>query len=203
VRTDRGFDQYLKGLSASMRRSMFHGRKRLLAMGEVTLRDMEPAGVDGGLDLLNELHARRWGRPVFTAERLEFHRAVARTAAAQGRLRLSVLELDGTPVAILYDLIAGRRRYNLQQGFDPTVLGSKGSLGILHFGYVIEACCDDPRIDHYDLLAGAGQHELYKSRMGTAATPLRSVQLIRGWPRQLAYRLHDWRRTSGPSHAAR
>jgi len=192
VRADRTFDDYLATLSTSMRRSLFHGRKKLAAKGRVTLGEVDKESIDGGLDLLNELHAKRWGQPVFTDERLEFHRTVARTAAGKGQLRLSVLEIDSRPVSILYDLIAGRRRYNLQQGFDPEVLGSKGSLGIIHFGYVVEACCADAGIDHYDLLAGAGQHELYKRRMGTEAVPLESVQLIRGWPRELVYRLHDW-----------
>lgn len=192
VRTDRDFAAYLRCLSANMRRSLYHGRKRLAAQGDVTLRDVTTEDIDGGLDLLNELHARRWGRPVFTDERLDFHRAIARSAARHGTLRLSVLEVDGQPVSILYDLLAGRRRYNLQQGFDPALLGSKGSLGIIHFGYVIEACCDDPEVDHYDLLAGAGKQELYKTRMDTEAVSLNSVQLIRGLSRKLVYRLHDW-----------
>jgi CelD/BcsL family acetyltransferase involved in cellulose biosynthesis len=189
VSTDVSFEEYLAALSRNMRRSLYHGRKKLEEIGEVSLRyEMDPAIA---LELLNNLHAKRWGAPVFTLERQRFHEAIAGAAASTGDLRFSILVLNEKPVSILYDLVAGRGRYNLQLGFDPTVLGSKGSLGMIHFGYAIEECCSDPNIDVYDLLAGAGRKTLYKARMNTHRVPLRTVQVVRGRRRKLMYWLHD------------
>ena len=157
VRTDRSFEDYLASLGSNTRRSLFHGRKRLATLGEISLRDVDAGEVPNGLDLLNELHEIRWGRPVFTGERLEFHREIATDAARKGCLKLSILELAGSPVSVIYDLIAGDRRYNLQQGFNSQLEGFKGSLGMIHFGYAIEECCEDSSISSYDLLAGGGK----------------------------------------------
>ncbi len=191
VRTDREFEDYLASLGSSTRRALYHGRKRLARLGEISVRDAGPFEVDDGLELLNSLHALRWGSPVFTGDRFVFHRELAADAAERGKLRLSVIQVDGEPVSVIYDLIAGRRRYNLQQGFSPDLEGFKGSLGLIHFGYAIEESCRDPAVDSYDLLAGGGQHELYKARLGTEAARLRSVQLVRGRLRRFLYRTYD------------
>ena len=191
VRTDVDFQTYLKTLGRGTRRALYHGRRRLDELGDVTLRDVGEEEVVHGLDLLNALHSVRWGQPVFAGERLRFHREIATEAAKAGRLKLSLLEVNGSPVSVVYDLVAGDRRYNLQQGFNSELEGFKGSLGLIHFGYAIEACCTDPEIRAYDLLAGGGKHELYKVRLGTEPSLLRNVQLIRGRGRKLLYSSYD------------
>ena len=101
--------------------------RKLVDTGRVRLRRAEtPADVSRAFDILVDLHQKRRGMlqqpgcfasTSFTA----FHRELAERFLAAGRLRLSWLELDDSPIAIEYSFTGGDTVYYYQGGFDPTV----------------------------------------------------------------------------------
>jgi GNAT superfamily N-acetyltransferase len=173
-----GFDAYLAGLSGNARRSMFNRRRYLESLGEVTVDYAGTAEVGEYFRELNRLHALRWGEPVFSGHRLEFHEDLATCLAKQDRLRFSRLSVDGRVVSVLYHLRGGGREYNLQMGFDDDFHATKISLGLLHLGYAIEHACEEG-MEAVDLLAGAGKQGLFKHRVAPGKSPFVRRQYLR------------------------
>lgn len=188
-----GFDAYVRGLSASSRRSLWLLRRRLEAHGAVTLQAVSATQVAATMAELNRLHALRWGEPVFSGGRWEFHVRFATQAAERGELALSRLQVDGHTVSVLYDVRIGERQYNLQMGFDPDF--ARGvSLGLLHLGYAMQAAAE-AGVKSYDLLAGPGKKSDYKRHFGGAPCQLSTFQFVRGPLLSTLYRGYDrWRR---------
>ena len=78
-----------------------------------------------GWDILVDLHQRRrrsLGEPGCFASRLfhDFHREVADRLLERSQLRMSWLELDGTPAAAEYHFADGTTTFAYQGGVDPT-----------------------------------------------------------------------------------
>jgi CelD/BcsL family acetyltransferase involved in cellulose biosynthesis len=173
-----GFDTYVASLSANARRSMIHRRSYLQSLGKVRIEHARPDQVDEYFTELNRLHALRWGAPVFTGHRLEFHQDLATRMAGQDRLRFSRLSVDGVVLSVLYHLRGGRREYNLQMGFDDRLHASKMSLGLLHLGYAIETAASEG-MEAVDLLAGPGKQGLFKQRVAPCGHPFVRRQHVR------------------------
>jgi hypothetical protein len=173
-----GFAAYLRALGASTRRSLFHLRRRLASEGAIRLESVDPSQCDDALTALNDLHARRWQRPAYSATALTFHGEICRLFGAAGQLRVSRLRVGAQVVSVLYDLRIGTRQYNLQMGFDPA--HSQGvSLGLLHLGFQMERAADEG-VATYDLLAGRGKTADYKPRLASMRTPMATVHAMRG-----------------------
>lgn len=184
-----GFDAYVRGLSASSRRSLWLLRRRLEAHGAVTFETVSATQVAATMTELNRLHALRWGGPVFTGRRWEFHIRFATQAAERGELALSRLQVDGRTVSVLYDVRIGERQYNLQMGFDPGF--ARGiSLGLLHLGYAMQSAARSG-VKVYDFLAGPGKKSDYKRHLGGAPGRLSTLQFIRGPLLSRLYRGYD------------
>jgi hypothetical protein len=173
-----GFDAYVASLSANARRSIIHRRSYLQRLGEVRIEHAGPDEVHEYFAELNRLHALRWGEPVFTGHRLEFHEELAARMAGQDRLRFSRLSVDGVALSVLYHLRGGRREYNLQMGFDDRLHASKMSLGLLHLGYAIETAANEGT-EAVDLLAGPGKQGLFKRRVAPCGNPFVRRQHVR------------------------
>jgi hypothetical protein len=173
-----GFAAYLRGLGASTRRSLFHLRRRLASDGALLLESVDSSHCDDALTALNDLHARRWQRPAYSATALAFHGEICRLFGAAGQLRVSRLRVGAQVVSVLYDVRIGTRQYNLQMGFDPA--HSQGvSLGLLHLGFQMERAADEG-VATYDLLAGRGKTADYKPRLASLQTPMATVHAMRG-----------------------
>ncbi len=186
-----GFPAYLKELGQSTRRSVWNLRRRLTdEHGEVKLEFIGPAEIDSGFDDLNRLHQLRWNRPAFSRERLDFHRSFAAQLAAAGELAFSRLRVAGSVVSVLYDIHKGTRQYNMKMGFHPTFT-SRLSLGLVHFGYAMEAAAGRG-VTLYDFLAGPGQFFDFKKNLGQIQRPLSCVQMLRGGVLPTVFRLRDW-----------
>lgn len=112
-------------------------------------------------EYLNDMHVRRWGKPCFGQKAVTFHLDFLERLSSDQAARLSLLKYNGRVVAAQYDVEAGRRRYNLQSGFEEH-FDKRISLGTLHMGYAIESAFRDPQIENYDLLAGEGKNTFYK-----------------------------------------
>jgi CelD/BcsL family acetyltransferase involved in cellulose biosynthesis len=191
----QGFPAYLKGLGQNTRRSVWNLRKRLTEEhGETQLEFLAPGDIDAGFADLNRLHELRWNRPAFPSERLEFHKSFAAGLAARGELAFTRLRVAGRVVSVLYDIRKGTRQYNMKMGFDPA-LTSRLSLGLVHFGYALEAAAQRG-VMLYDFLAGPGQNVDFKRNLGQIRRELLSVQVLRGWCLPRLYRLRDSMRRS-------
>lgn len=186
-----GFQTYLRSLGQSTRRSLWHLRSRLAKLGKVEVAEVSEEGVADAFHQLNRLHRLRWGQSAFTEDRLRFHLDFAQSLAAGGELAMSQLSLDGRVVSVLYDIRRSGRQYNLKMGFDPSV-AQHFSLGLLHFGYALEAAAEQG-VQLYDFLAGGGRKTDYKRNLGQQQENLATVQLIRGRILPRLYRWHDGR----------
>ena len=186
-----GFAAYLKALGQSTRRSVWSLRKRLQEeQGNVRLEFLaDPEEIDGGFTDLNRLHILRWGRPAFAGERLDFHKTLAAQLAARGELAVTRLRVGGRAVSVLYDIRKGARQYNMKMGFDPG-LTNRLSLGLVHFGYAMEAAAERG-VTLYDFLAGPGQSYDFKRNLGQIRRDLSCVQMVRGRCLAALYRWRD------------
>ncbi len=190
-----GFAAYLRDLGQSTRRSVWNLRRRLEALGEVSVSQVQFEGLESGFQELNRLHEMRWNKPAFVGKRLAFHIDLARRLAAQGELFFSRLSVGKEVVSILYDVRKGSRQYNIKMAFDAT-LSSQISLGLLHFGYAMEAAAQEG-VQRYDFLAGPGRATDFKRALCQENHELSSVQMLRGPVLPLIYRWRDRIRPSG------
>ncbi len=191
--TTGDFEQYLAGLGKSTRLRLFNRRKILEASGRVNFRSLTDN--DEAFDLLNQLHAMRWGKPVFLCERLRFNVELAALLVDRGALRFSVLCVDSSPISIQYNYNINNHVYNIQAGFDPS-FHKKLALGYLHFGYEIEQAFNDETLA-YDFLAGQGKNTPYKQRLTDTALAIVDLQIVRKLPLKLLLRTYDGLRKGG------
>ncbi len=176
------WDDYMKGMSSSrrylIRRSMkawskWAGEAPVLKM---VTKDSE---VDYGFDLLAKLHAERWkGKGhvgAFTSTLFEgFHRQTMHDLFAKGALWLCWLEVEGKPVAALYNIVWNNQVRFYQSG---RILDLPKKV---RAGVVIHACAISEAIDrgytHYDFLAGTTR---YKMQLANNVRPLVQLSLSR------------------------
>src|SRR5262249_45493429 len=101
--------------------------------------------------------------------------------------------------SVLYDIRKGRRQYNMKMGFDPS-LTNRLSLGLVHFGYAMEAAAERGAV-LYDFLAGPGQTFDFKRNLGQIRRDLSCIQVLRGGVLPEIYRWRDRIRRSGEQGA--
>jgi CelD/BcsL family acetyltransferase involved in cellulose biosynthesis len=113
-------------LPASRRADLRRCRRRLHEQGRVKVDLITAAtGLDQTLDEILTVEAMGWKgqRGVAVASRpttAAFYREVARWAAREGLLRISILRLDERPIAVSFALAAHGEVYLLKGGFDPS-----------------------------------------------------------------------------------
>jgi CelD/BcsL family acetyltransferase involved in cellulose biosynthesis len=173
---DQTWDEYLAGRSRNLRGQLGRKRRALERLGTVRFRR---AGDDleGAMNTLFDLHARRWagkGSTIFSSRSArEFHMEFARDAREHDWLRLWFLDVDEKPIAAWYGWSIGGRYLYYQAGFDPA--WSRVSPGLLLLAHTIEAAFDEGASE-YDMLLG---NEPFKERFATAATERRTLVLVR------------------------
>jgi hypothetical protein len=125
------WDEFLALQSKSHRKQLRQAERRVLETGDAVWRTVRDASeFDGAWDTLIDLHQRRrrsLGEPgCFTSPVwASFHREVAPRLLAEGRLRLSRLELNGTPAAAEYHLAGSQTTFAYQGGVDPDRLADE------------------------------------------------------------------------------
>ena len=184
------FADYLSVLGQNSRARLFNRRKRLQELGKINLRNMWP-DVEGFIDLLNQFHRDRWGKPCFQENNLAFIKLFLQKLSEQGgQINLSLMTLDEKPISVLLDVLYARRVYNFQAGYIENV-AKNVALGSLHLGYEIEAAFANPQIDYYDFMAGQGKNTDYKAAFATNTQKLADIYLTRhAWLHWL-YQLND------------
>jgi CelD/BcsL family acetyltransferase involved in cellulose biosynthesis len=119
------WDEFLAMQSKSHRKQLRQLDSRVLQSDRTTWKLVtSPADFASAWSTLVDLHQRRrisLGEPGCFASRpwAAFHWDVAQQLLAEGRLRLSLLELDGQPIAAEYHLAGARATYAYQGGVDP------------------------------------------------------------------------------------
>lgn len=199
VATEGSFQEWLRKLGANTRLKLYNRRAYIKQKkGELVSTRVPENQVEGFFEYLNEFHRHRWGKRCFDDKAIAFHKKViARVLPHQ--LALTTLEFNGQIVSVLYDIVIGPNRYNLQAGFQED-FDHKVSLGTLHLGYAIEECFNANNIRCYDLLAGYGKNSFYKSRFKGEAVEFLTIQfarhpLMRGIYRVQAYLPEGMRRS--------
>ncbi len=190
IETSATFDRYLASLGKGHQKRVFKQRSRLTATGQVSVRAAPPSETVRHLELLDRLHARRWGSALFNAPRWAFNRMLISRLQQNDAVELSVLSLDEHPVSMLYLLTAGGRQYYLQGGFDEQ-FGRRVSLNLLHLGYLIERAFADTHIERFYLLAGGGKNTDYKQHLASGAVGITDLQFVRAPALRLAYYVYD------------
>lgn len=173
------FTDWLRDLGKNTRLKAYNRRTYLGERGELTFGGHQSA-VDGDFfDCLNRFHETRWGKPVFDDDALRFHRLlIERLALCGGRAELTALRYKGQCVSVLYDVVVGEWRMNLQAGFVEE-FDNKVSLGSLHLGYAVEAAFNEEPVHFYDLLAGSGKTHFYKSHFQGEMVEFSTFQVVR------------------------
>jgi CelD/BcsL family acetyltransferase involved in cellulose biosynthesis len=185
IELPKTWDGYLATQSKSHRKQLRQLERRVLQSDRARWQLVEnEAQFVAAWDALVDLHQRRrrsLGEPgCFASPRwAAFHREVAAALLSEGRLRLSTLELDGTPIAAEYHLAGSHTTYAYQGGVDPDRLDDEpGQLSMI--------CSLQQAIagghTAFDLLRG---DEPYKAHW--RAVPRPTLRLIaappRHWPR--------------------
>ena len=157
------FEDYVKDLGRNTRLKLFNRRKYLNGLGEVEHVSASKNEVDQYLSILNAFHQKRWGKDCFSGRSLDFHKRLLERLDNQDCCSLDCMNIDGEVISMLYNLRVGNTVYNIQSGFDED-FDKKLSLGTLHMGCAIEEAFDDQRVINFDMLAGKGKSEFYKSQ---------------------------------------
>lgn len=176
IDTTGSFDSWLESLGRNTRLKAYNRRRYLKERTTVELQD--ETDFERALDHLNALHVGRWGRTCFEGRSLEFHRRMLERLPASARVQFSELRLGGVTRSVLYDLVIGRRCYNVQAAFDEDY-DRKVSLGTLHLGFAMERAFEDQDVDAYDLLAGSGKNTQYKKHFRGQEVAFGTYQIIR------------------------
>lgn len=120
---------------------------------------------------------------------MKFQKAfLERLPDERGKPLLSVMSWEGEPISVLYNVLHNGRIYNIQGGFKPD-FHKKLALGTLHLGYCIEQAFSDDQVQCFDMLAGTGKNENYKSHIANQREEVESVMLVRSLPFKLLYRV--------------
>lgn len=180
INVSNSFEEWLAVLGKNTRLKVYNRRQRISKRSQI---DFIQAGSSYEfaefLEELSRFHIGRWGSPAFDREGIRFHQAfVQRFTESGGKLEASKMLVDGKCVSVLYDVVIGARRYNIQSGYDES-FDRQVALGTLHLGYAIEQAFADPDIHCYDLLAGGGKNTFYKDRLHGTAYSFKTVQLVR------------------------
>lgn len=183
------FESWLGGLGKHTRLKAYNRRAYLKKQGELAYLDYEESRDGDFFKRLNAFHQNRWGKPAFDREALRFHRLLLqRLHLCDGEQAMSLILYDGRCVSVLYDLVVAGIRYNLQAGYKED-FNPKVSLGYLHLGYAIESAFESPGIHSYDLLAGTGKRQFYKSHFQGEAIKFATFQVVRSPLLKALYRI--------------
>jgi CelD/BcsL family acetyltransferase involved in cellulose biosynthesis len=125
------WEEYLASISKSHRKQLRQLERRVLESNRARWHRVTNADdLPHAWDKLVDLHQRRrlsLGEPGCFASRAfhDFHREVVTRLIARNQLRMSWLELDGTPAAAEYHLADATTTYAYQGGVDPDRLGEE------------------------------------------------------------------------------
>lgn len=189
------WDEFLAARSKNFREQARRKERKLHKSFQVTLRLADSSTLAGDLETLFALHQQRWGAaaPFATGPERRFQTAFAASALDAGRLRLWMLELDGTPVAALHGFRFAGAEYFHQSGRNPAF--DEHSVGFLLLAHAIRAALEDGMTE-YRLLRG---DEAYKTRFADDAADVCTVAVPLTARGRVAVRVAAARERRGPT----
>lgn len=117
------FDEYLRARSGKFRNHLRRMEKKLDARGRVRFWKLETLnGFQDAYEALLSVERASWkhehGTAISTIDhQRRFYRELANGALNAGRLHLTVLELDGKPVAYNFGIVSGQQYFYLKTSF--------------------------------------------------------------------------------------
>ena len=166
IHLNDNFSSYLNLLGKNSRLKLFNRRKRIKKSHSIEIQYSTYQQLDDYFYHLNKLHSIRWNKPVFSNERLSFHKIIAKHYSKSDKLIFSKLLIDQTPQSVQYNLVEGDTVYNIQLGFNDK-FNPKVPLGYLHYGYEIEHAYDSG-LKYFDFLAGKGKNTQFKEKISNS-----------------------------------
>ena len=197
------WDDYLADISKSHRKQLRQLERRVLESDRVRWhRAQSLAELKQAWPVLVDLHQRRrrsLGEPGCFASRIfhDFHHEVAGRLLKRGQLRVSWMELDGSPAAAEYHAADAKATYAYQGGVDPDRLTEEP--GRLSTILCLRAAIEEGH-NQFDFLRG---DEPYKAHWRATARatydyrviPNRRLARLRGHLWNVADMIGDWART--------
>lgn len=160
------WEDYLDGLSTSMRHKIRKERRRLSGAGHAVFKKAESdEDLKTGLHELIRLHQGRWNSKgiegAFSNDKFtRFHEAVMPCMMENGQLDLVLLSEDGRYRGAVYNIVYKNKIYFYQSGID---VGN----GLASYGFALHSHCIEEAIrdglDEYDFLP-KGKTDSYKDR---------------------------------------
>jgi len=189
VNTEGRFGDYLSGLGKNTRHKLFGRRKYLQKTGNIEVTSSTMATLDEYFAVLNRFQRARMGRDCFSADSLLFHKRLLHRLTAGQDFELACIQRGNAPVSIIYNISSRDTVYNIQSGFDEH-FDAKLSMGTLHLGLAIEHAFADPGTKAFDMLAGSGKKEYYKSRFHGDEVEFITLQVARKRLLKVLYTLY-------------
>lgn len=194
------WEDYLASISKSHRKQLRQLERRVLESGRTSwLRVESESDLETGWDVLVDLHQRRrrsLGEPGCFASRLfhDFHHEVVSRLLPKNQLRISWLELDGTPAAAEYHLAGTNTTYAYQGGVDPDRLGEES--GRLSTILCLRAAMDEGH-RQMDFLRGDEPYKAHwratpRPTFDCRVVPNRRIARLRGRVLNLGGAVTDW-----------
>ena len=196
------WDDYLAGISKSHRKQLRQLERRVLESDRVRWHRVETvADLDSAWTVLVDLHQRRrrsLGEPgCFASHKFhDFHREVAERLLGRQALRISWLELDGTPAAAEYHFADRTATYAYQGGVDPDRLEEES--GRLSTILCLRQAIEEGH-QRLDFLRGDEPYKAHwrataRPTLNYSVVPNRRMARLRGRVLNLADTVTDWAR---------
>ena len=169
------WDDYVSGLGKKYRHELRRKVRKLGNSGEVTQYDCTPEMLPGHLPDFFRLH--RLSSPekadFMTDARERFFTELMEASAARGRLKLSMLELDGVRVAACINFDYGDSYLLYNSGYDPAY--SQLSVGFVNKAWSIKDAIESGKRT-FDFLRGT---ERYKYDLGAEDRSIYTIRIRR------------------------
>jgi CelD/BcsL family acetyltransferase involved in cellulose biosynthesis len=201
------WDDYLAGISKSHRKQLRQLERRVLDSDRVRWHCVQTEDeLAIAWNVLVELHQRRrislGERGCFASRSFhDFHREVVDRLLKRGQLRMSWMELDGSPAAAEYHLADRRATYAYQGGVDPDRLNEEP--GRLSTILCLRAAIEEQHLQ-LDFLRGDEPYKPHWRATPRAVCdyrviPNRRLARLRGGVLQFKDALADWLRSRTPT----
>ncbi len=160
------WESFLSHKSKPFRLKLNHQRNVLHRQGTCEIETFTHERIEKAIDEVLFIERRSWKYRNHSAiagnnRKTEFYGAIAREFAQKRWLMLSLLKLEGRPIAYLFNLAYKNRIYGLKSGYD--IRYHKFSPGKYLLQHYVKYCFDNRYIE-YDML---GRNEPYKMEWAT------------------------------------